>query len=87
MKIKYTKEQLEAVMDEVGRRINSLISEGEFKTAGEIHDTRADMMQGVFSMICATADKDDLAGYWDTIDEIWTGKADNGDEAWMYGRW
>lgn len=82
----YSTEALEKIMKEVGRRINHMLNDGTIATRDELHDVRAMMMQGVYSVIYATAPKSELYRCWGTLDEIWDAKAEAGEPAWMFGR-
>ena len=61
MKIAYTREQVEAVYDEVDRRLEMDIRDGYFYNKqgnfqdAEYKDYRAAMLQGVYSALMATA--------------------------------
>lgn len=53
--MKYTKEQVKAVYLEVDRRLDMMIFDGSFENDFERRDYVNAMMQGVYSVLCATA--------------------------------
>ena len=50
-KYTFTKENMEAVINEVSRRVRHEIDAGELQTQGEIHEYWNSMMQGVYSTL------------------------------------
>lgn len=54
-KINFTQEQVKAVYDEVDRRIELDIKDGDFKWESEIVEYRKAMLQGVYSVLMSLA--------------------------------
>lgn len=65
--IKFDKEQIKAIYDEVDRRILLLI-EDDYYTEREINNERRAMLQGVYSVLSSLASNWPEVRYW--IDEI-----------------
>lgn len=53
--MKFTKEQVKDVYVEVDRRLDMMIFDGSFENDSERRDYVNAMMQGVYSVFCATA--------------------------------
>lgn len=51
----FTKSDITKVYDEVDRRINIAINDGDLESQDEINDYRAVMMQGVYSTLMVLA--------------------------------
>ena len=54
-KINFTQEQVEAVYDEIDRRIDFMLKNGEFKWEAEIVEYRKAMFQGAYSVLMSLA--------------------------------
>lgn len=68
-KIKYTREDIEAVYDEVDRRIEFETKDGTFDTIFERWDYRAAMLQGVYGTLMVTAQNWPDVAFWTTVIE------------------
>lgn len=69
--IKFDKEQIKAIYDEVERRMCGL-TEDDYFTEKEIIDERRAMMQGVYSVLSVTASNWPEVRHW--TDEIEEGR-------------
>lgn len=54
-RIKFEKEQIKAIYDEVDRRMLMQINDNSFENDYEIMQERRSMHQGVYSVLCALA--------------------------------
>lgn len=69
-KIKFTRADIEAVYNEVDRRIKHMTEDGEFEWVSEIVEYRNAMLQGVYgTLMVQAANWPEVVGWSDVIEE------------------